>query len=701
MADLYEYFGHSEACENAVSIAGRSPAEDGGPTDDAAAVVLDCESRFRNEYEVDIEQTVTWLMEHAPILAELLHTMWPPNDDETYRHVSVLLDVARVGKREIAIERLFGEWVPEQHVEAAEIGEAVLRLLAAELLPIGEAVGAGAVQEAIVRGPRTCWHLVEAVRVRKQQDAAREAEADERVRREQAEDDARQAVQRRADEQSNAVAHYRRLLELILTPSRRREWFDILEAAGLVAASDETVANPDGSRTVYRSLTCPVVTGLAITKESLELSLRPLLGQTLAAFQRAVPALALALGCHNLTARLGDTPGHIVLATHDRRVSLPNIVWRSRNELAERVSSREEAAQRTPSIRLPIGVLASGERFHTPPLVKVPHSFVVGSTGSGKTVWMTGTLAHLLTHGVESYVIDGKGSDYAACRPYVATVASQTWEHVVTLRHVYDVMNARTQRAEEMMAAGMSADAAYGTFHPILLMIDEWGVTRQRMFKAIGPSKKDHALILLDEILRLGRQPRVFVILGSQTARDRDIPNSWQENLGNGLIVGQPEDMSIEKAIKGAEALAAALELRPNIGKDDRGRAIVQTSGTTVSLCQTFYDFAPGRDWGTAPNEVAWRDVEQALSGPRLYPRRAPDLDELVAHCQTSDLVAATADLVSGTQDDWCELRMTTLDRRDATTGRFHPVPERLHLDPNSHNYVGRVRSRVSLDDED
>ena len=69
MGDLYEFFGHAKANDSAVSTVGTSPAEENSATDDAASVVADRESRFRDEYEADIEQSVTWLMEHAPILA--------------------------------------------------------------------------------------------------------------------------------------------------------------------------------------------------------------------------------------------------------------------------------------------------------------------------------------------------------------------------------------------------------------------------------------------------------------------------------------------------------------------------------------------------------------------------------------------------------------------------------------------------------
>ena len=716
--DLYRHFGYSAdptptppkptaaaAPEPEPAAVESSPAE---PVEQSAADAVLAEAAAVVGAERDVWEAIAAEFGDDRSLLDWVESMLPSDfllemsPDDARR----LLDVARVATNGGGdFGKIFTWWPMEHRVAAVALGPTAAARIDRQFVAATTALtemgsSANLARDAVKRGPAATWKFIEAVR-RRMDDAekARIAAAD--AERERA--DAAADANRLRAEQDRLLAHYSDLIGLVMRADQKKRWYELLAAAGLAKTTETADTNPDGSRTVRRELAVPEVTGFTITRDSLVLEFRPQLGQTLAAFERGVASLGMALGYPQLSAEAGR-PGYVQMRTRDRRVTLPPMVWRSRRDLPRGVSSRDEAAAAVDRLRLPIGVLASGESFFTPPLPKSCHTVVAGSVGSGKSVWVAETVAYLAGvgptgAGAEVYVLDGKGSDYAGARPYVAAVAAKTWEHTVMLRHCYDVMMARTARADELITQGLSTEAAYAIFHPIILVIDEWGATRARMSKAIGKSKTDHALQYLDEIIRVGRQPRVWVILASQTMYDKDVPNIWQENLPNRLVIGQPEPMSISKVFD--RNAPAALELAPSVEKTAKGRAIVQTSNTSVSLIQTFYDYAPGRDWGTSPDEDSWKIQAASLETPRLYPRRAPDLDQLLLRAgPTDDLAAIVADFIAtGTQDDWTELRMIALDHRDES-GRYVPNASQTHLDPAHPDYVGRVRSRINLDED-
>ena len=715
--DLYRHFGYSpDPTPSAAEPAPKQPVDpddlsspSGEPIEQSAADAVLAEAAAVVGAERDVWEAIAAEFGDDRSLLDWVEAMLPSDfllemsPDDARR----LLEVARVATAGAGdFGKIFTWWSMEHRVAAVALGPSAAQRIdrsfveAAESLTAMGSPGTALGHDAVKRGPAATWKFIEAARRR--QEAAERARSDaadaERARADAAADAARVYA-----EQERLLAHYGDLIGLVMRADQKKRWYDLLAASGLVKSTETTDTNPDGSRTVRRELAVPEVTGFTITRDSLVLEFRPQLGQTLAGFERGVASLGMALGYPQLSAEAGR-PGYVQMRTRDRRVTLPPMVWRSRRDLPRGVSSRDEAAAAVDRLRLPIGVLANGEPFFTPPLPKACHTVVAGSVGSGKSVWVAETVAYLAGvgptgAGAEVYVLDGKGSDYAGARPYVASVAAKTWEHTVMLRHCYDVMMARTARADELITQGLSTEAAYATFHPIVLVIDEWGATRARMSKAIGKSKADRALQYLDEIIRVGRQPRVWVILASQTMYDKDVPNIWQENLPNRLVIGQPEPMSISKVFD--RNAPAALELAPSVEKTAKGRAIVQTSNTSVSLIQTFYDYAPGRDWGTSPDEDSWKIQAASLETPRLYPRRAPDLDQLRLRAgPTDDLAAIVADFIAtGTQDDWTELRMIALDHRDES-GRYVPNPSQTHLDPAHPDYVGRVRSRINLDED-
>lgn len=222
-------------------------------------------------------------------------------------------------------------------------------------------------------------------------------------------------------------------------------------------------------------------------------------------------------------------------------------------------------------LSIPLGVLAGGQERCWVVDSKVPHVLVVGPTGSGKTVVFMTLAMGFLNAGVRVSVIDPKELSFRGLRgtPGVDVVATRDAAMEETLRRFHRKMRKRYEQLESFAVAERNLPWE-------VLIIDEVGELIERLNAYHnGPDKPLDVLArLLDEgvphdeaaklaereckgtrnpvlqliwsMLRLARQARIILVLGTQRPDVTFIPGEARANVTGRVAVGQLDRHGLE-----------------------------------------------------------------------------------------------------------------------------------------------------------
>lgn len=430
-------------------------------------------------------------------------------------------------------------------------------------------------------------------------------------------------------------------------------------AAGLTSETTSTDSVDGGYGPVdYKVCTVhvPELTGVRISIDGLELRYAQRGGDSASAWQSKVPNLRAAFRAQGVDAGnlvvVEGKDGSTVLRFDDAPSAFPPAVATPVPSAIPR--TREEVLRRYPDSVWALGIDARGQSIEFP-MTKYPHALIVGGTGGGKSVWARSQLELLRAeYGFSLYLSDGKGSDMAALEglPGVAWVApnDDLAQLVLMLQTVMKEMDRRTAQAKIDKKQGRTA---YNV-QPILLLLDEWGSSAITLEQQFGKKGFEQISLMVDRLLRVGREARIHVALSSQTIRKTgagSVPGTWQANLGLVVSLGNPEPSTIEYAFP-AGASERAKVIGPRLeGHPGRGMYSDSERGT-LSEFQSYYGWSPGttRLDANAPGNVKpptpevraaweqWKPISDSVPwlAPRLgiaaeSPSWRDDIDSILA----------------------------------------------------------------------
>ena len=169
---------------------------------------------------------------------------------------------------------------------------------------------------------------------------------------------------------------------------------------------------------------------------------------------------------------------------------------------------------------------------------KVPHILISGGTGSGKSMTISFLILEFLKQQSKVYICDPKNSDLGSLSYYLSDeYVAHTPNNIARIvRTVVEEMNKRYEHMKSKFVYG--SNFIDHNYKPIWLIFDEMG-----SFQASGIDKTSNATISevmngLKQIILLGRQAGVFILVSAQQMRAETLNTDLRDNLGLRIALG-------------------------------------------------------------------------------------------------------------------------------------------------------------------
>lgn len=380
------------------------------------------------------------------------------------------------------------------------------------------------------------------------------------------------------------------------------------------------------------------------------------------------------------------------------------------------VRNADEARAEYVGWEFKVGVSTDGEVGVCPQ--KMAHIMCIGESGSGKSVSVRSWLEQFRAAGWQLILADGKGADYAGYFapnpddhgfPVPGTVAvglgsaprGMSYIGAVTL--AYLIMQERQNGSAE---AKIADPANWNNFPPVLLVMDEIKAMREKWSSALPKADQEAVESMVTQILSLGRELRVHVLLVSQDARAVSIPNTWKSNVPMSICLGRPQPLTLQYGFP--EVVRPMVQLITDaMDPKIKGRCVVasvdeKTGATTAVEYQGYLGYSPGESWDNVnlPPQTRdyWPAFKRSVSDrvPRMYTRQwfrveAKSEAQLAAEAKSGEDLGFI-DFEMFTVEEITKMRRVGLDMRD-TSGQIVPNPRLTRFDPASPDYVCRPPS--------
>ncbi|MDO3240518.1 FtsK/SpoIIIE domain-containing protein [Mycobacteroides abscessus subsp. abscessus] len=335
-----------------------------------------------------------------------------------------------------------------------------------------------------------------------------------------------------------------------------------------------------------------------VTPDGLQLTYAHREGDSAETWKPKTPALASIFKAQGVAADnlkvVSDRDGNVVLDFDDAPSGFPKAIGPDAPEHPA-PTTVSDAADRYRKTRWVLGVDRRGREVSLP-CEDYQHILVTGETGGGKSVWVRTQIEAMRAGGWTVYILDGKGSDYVSMRdlPGVGMVAPRS-DLDLCVWMIHTVRREMDRRVAEAARKKEQRDPRAYEFPPILLLIDEWGLTATALRAKYG-KVAESVFEDVDAILRAGREPRVHVALASQNIRKQgaaSVPGSWFVNFKVIVSLGNPDSETIQSAFPKSLHERAG-EVGPRIrGLKGRGM-FADLDRERVSEFQSFYGWSPG-----------------------------------------------------------------------------------------------------------
>lgn len=250
-------------------------------------------------------------------------------------------------------------------------------------------------------------------------------------------------------------------------------------------------------------------------------------------FERFYPGIKSQLGLQDLEVIPDENPRAVTLLASTVKLEDALVGMRHSTEFFE-----EHPAKSCTS--LPMAATVDGKVWALP----THHSFIYGTTGSGKSGPLISTIVQLtpfVEKGiVKLYGIDPKAADI---RVFETTnlfekIATETDDAIALINEIHSQMNLRSRNVRIDLEKGETGQAFEATKKTpwVVLLIDELFALRQEMIQ----SKEGKASWTnLEKILAKGRSTGFFVIGASQFA-DMENLKQLRPNFTNVIVLRQP-----------------------------------------------------------------------------------------------------------------------------------------------------------------
>ena len=190
-------------------------------------------------------------------------------------------------------------------------------------------------------------------------------------------------------------------------------------------------------------------------------------------------------------------------------------------------------------VELPFGVDEDGHQQVWRPAID-PNLMVVGTPGTGKTVFEHAVLAGVSAYGWPIWVVDGKAVEFLGFRswPNVQVVATTVQEQVAVIERAWEVMEHRYQ----LIVTGRASET---DFEPLMLFLDEFADFRSNLtdwyasIKVKGDPTRPPVLAKAASIARKGRTSRVHLLFATQRPDSEYFGGDMRDNFRARISMGR------------------------------------------------------------------------------------------------------------------------------------------------------------------
>lgn len=255
-------------------------------------------------------------------------------------------------------------------------------------------------------------------------------------------------------------------------------------------------------------------------------------------------------------------------------------------------AAKREVIDAYPDTAFTYGIDEDGNLLSWQPRV-LPHTLVIGATGSGKTSLTQTVIVDATRKGWPVIIIDFKGIEYTQFRGWPnVTMIIDTIEHAVAVIHHFYLVMLRRYEAVKRDPGKLNH------IMPFLLVVDEYAEFMDRLntfyasVKVKGEPRRCPTLDEIDSILRLARSSRMHGYFGLQRP-DQKIMDSGasRDQMTHRVSVGPLTS-------QGAQMMWGSAFIGRTIPAGVRGRATTRNRKNEPVEFQCFYTPNPELDSG-------------------------------------------------------------------------------------------------------
>ncbi|MER5781248.1 DUF87 domain-containing protein [Streptomyces mobaraensis] len=259
-----------------------------------------------------------------------------------------------------------------------------------------------------------------------------------------------------------------------------------------------------------------------------------------------------------------------------------------------------ELVAKAPESAPVIGIGVGGRVISVDLDAESPHILVNASTGGGKSVTLRCIACQMLRHGSRVFVLDTKRISH----PWASGLPGVTYCRDIADIHDQLIALGLEGRRRTRIADDLGIDADPKAIGPrLLILLEEVNATMKQLARywektrESGDPKTSPAVDALNEILYMGRQLRMHVLLVAQSATARALGGPEVREQFSTRILAR-------YSVNAWRMLAPEVHPAPKSTKH-HGRAQVVSGGSARETQVLFFTEAEARQWATTGNKAA------------------------------------------------------------------------------------------------